>query len=192
MKLSSNLLAATLCLALVKASAQTDPPKGFLKGTIELADGSSLTGWIKDHMRSNASVVFLSNPTAKKKNYDGSQLNSVEIDGVKFLCVKKDFFKILSEGELDFLQKSSDVTGKVYYNGIEPAVALGTPGKPGDYFLYSTTKQELKLITKKNRDEVIATSFANDAAAIEKAKTVNDDLGQLKDAVDIYNRRTTN
>ena len=192
MKLLNGLMAAAFCFALVEAKGQADSPKGFKNGTIVLADGSSLRGLIKGDMSSNASVVFLNDATKKKKVYDGSQLNSVEIDGTKFLCIRKDFFKVLSEGELDFLQKSSNAAGKVYYNGIEPVVALGTPGKRGDYFLYSTANQDLELITRKNRDEVVAKSFANNTAAIEKAKTVSDDLSQLKDAVDIYNKRITN
>jgi hypothetical protein len=185
-------MTAVLCIVLLEANAQTELPRGFKKGTIVLADGSSLPGLIKDNIRSNASIVFLSEVTATKKIYDGSQLNSVEIEGVKFLCINKDFFKILSEGELDFLQKSSDARGKVYYNGNEPALSSGTAGKQGDYFLYNTTNTELKLITRKNLDEVITTSFENHTAAIEKAKTVNDDLSQLKEAVDIYNKRNTN
>jgi hypothetical protein len=192
MKLLHGLLAAGLCLALLAANAQTELPKGFKKGTIVLADGSSVPGLIKDNMRSSASVVFLSEATAAKKVYDGSQLISAEIDAIKFLCINKDFFKIISEGELDFLQKSSDARGKVFYNGNEPVISSGTAGKQGDYFLYNTTNKELKLITKKNLDEVITTSFENHTAAIEKAKTVNDDLLQLKEAVDIYNKRNTN
>ena len=42
----------------------------------------------------------------------------------------------------------------------------------------------MKLISKKNLDEVMAASFAGNTAAIDKAKTVNGDIAQLKEAVD--------
>jgi hypothetical protein len=192
MKSSHGFMTAVLSLVLLETNAQTEPPRGFKRGTIVAADGSSVPGLIKDNMRSSASVVFLSDATATKKVYDGSQLTSVEIDGIKFLCINKDFFKIISEGELDFLQKSSDARGKVYYNGNDPVVSSGTAGKQGDYFLYNTTNKGLKLITRKNLDEVITTSFENQTAAMEKAKMVSDDLSQLKEAVDIYNKRNAN
>jgi len=190
MKILPSLMATVLSLALLQADAQTEVPKGFKKGAIVVADGSSFSGFIKNNIRSDAAVIFLTE--GKKKSYDGTELNSVEIDGIKFLCIAGDFFKILSEGDLNFLQKSSDARGKVFYNGNEPIVSNGTEGKPGDYFMYRTINKQLKLITKKNFDEVIKTSFENNTAAIDKAKTVNGDLSQLKEAVDIYNKRNTN
>src|SRR5256885_11776935 len=40
--------------------------------------------------------------------------------------------------------------------------------KPGDYFIYRNSSHELKLITNKNLNDVISTSFQNYSAAIEK------------------------
>jgi hypothetical protein len=192
MKFLRSLIAMVLALAFVHAKAQNEPPKGFKNGAIVLADGSSMSGFVKDNMHNNASVTFLAQTDGKKKIYDGGQINSIEIEGVKFVCINRDFFKVLSEGDLNFLQKSSDASGKVYYNGNEAMVCTGTAGKPGDYFIYRTRNKELKLITKKNYDEVVTSSFENYTAAIEKAQTVNGDLSRLKEAVEIYNKRTTN
>jgi len=41
-----------------------------------LADSSSVPGNIKDYIRSNASVTFISEAGGKKKNYDGFHLIS--------------------------------------------------------------------------------------------------------------------
>ena len=189
MKLLNTLTIAVLSLFLTKGNAQTETPKGFTNGTIILADGSSQAGLIKDNIRRNASLIFMSDADAKKKNYDGSALNAVEIRGVKFICIKGDFFKVLCEGELSFLQKASDASGKPSYNGTEAIFASGTEGEPNDYFIFNNKDKQLKLVSKKNYDNVITASFADCTVAVDKAKTINGDLSQLSGAVEAFNNR---
>lgn len=189
MKIVNTIAITVLSLVLQESNAQTETPKGFKKGSLVLADGGAQQGFIKDNIRNSASVMFISETGGKKKTYDGSELNTAEIEGIKFICIKGDFFKVLSEGELNFLQKASDASGKPTYNGNEASFSSGTEGKPNDYFIYNSKDQKLKLVSKKNVDEVIAASFAGYTAAIDKAKTVNGDLSQLKAAVEIYNNR---
>jgi hypothetical protein len=119
MKIINTITITVLSLVFLQSNAQTETPKGFKKGTIVLADGSNLPGFIKDNIRNSASVIFISEMGGKKKNYDGSGLISAEIEGTKFICIKGDFFKVLSEGELNFLQKKSDASDKPTYNGNE-------------------------------------------------------------------------
>jgi hypothetical protein len=176
-------------LVLLKANAQSDIPSGFKKGTIVTADGNSQSGYVKDNIRNNASIAFIAGPDQKKKTYAGSNLNALEIDGVKYICIKGDFFKVLCEGELSFLQKSSDASGKPSYNGSEAIFTSGTEGKPNDYFIYNNKDRQLTLISKKNVDEVIASSFAGCKEAIDKARNANGDIYQLKNAVTVYNNR---
>ncbi len=186
MKYLKIITFAILIITFSHTQAQTESPKGFKKGTIMLSDGSQLSGNIKDNIRSNASLAFTTEE-GKKKNYSGSELISAEIEGTKYLCIRGDFFHIISNGELSFLQKSSDASGKPSYNGNEAVFSNGTEGKPGDYFIYAGRNKQLKLVSKKNFDEVIAASFAGNTAAIDKAKAANGDLSLLKDAVEIYN-----
>ena len=188
MKISYTLVSLLLSVATLNGNAQQEVPNRFKKGSVVLADGSTMNGFIKENIRSSASVTFLS-ADGKKKEYNSSQLASVQFDETKYLLVGGDFFKILSDGHMMFLQKSSDVSGKILYNGTEPYLATGTKGKVGDYFLFKAGTKELKLITKKNFEELIASSFENNTAAIDKAKLVKEDFAQLKEAVDIYNKQ---
>jgi hypothetical protein len=178
-----------MVLAWVQTSAQSEIPKGFKKGTIELTNGMTDSGFIKENIRGNAAVVFLPQTGAGKKTYHGSDLAGAEIEGTKFLCIRGDFFKILCEGELFFLQKTSDASGKPTYNGNEAIFLSGTQGKINDYFIYTAASKELKLVSKKNLDEVIASSFGGFNAAIDRAKSANGDLSGLRDAVELYNHR---
>ena len=90
---------------------------------------------------------------------------------------------------MNFLQKASDASGKPSYNGSTAVFSNGTEGQPGDYFMYTNRDKKLELVSKKNFDEVVTKTFAGSTAAIDKAKTANGDVAQLKDAVDIYNNR---
>lgn len=181
------IFALILSAAFLQVNAQPEAPKGFKQGTIILADSSSLSGFIRDNIRNNASVIFMSKAGEKKENYNGSQLISVKIEETKFLCINGDFFKVLSEGELGFLQKASDASAKPSYNGNEAIFSNGTEGKPGDYFIYGKKDSQLKLVSKKNFNEITASAFAGNTAAIDKSKTLNGDISRLKEAVDLYN-----
>jgi hypothetical protein len=189
MKILHTITAAALSLIFLQANAQNEIPKGFKRGTLVHADGSTLSGLIKDNIRNNASVLFISEAGGKKMKYDGSELISAEMEGTKFICIRGDFFKVLCEGELSFLQKASDASGKPVYNGNVPVFSNGTEGSPNDYFIYHNENKQLKLISKKNVDDVAAASFAGYTAAIDKAKTINGDLSLLKDAIALYNSR---
>ena len=190
MKILKTLTAMALSLTVISTQAQNEISQGFTKGSIVLADGSSLSGYLKDNIRKDASVTFFTGTEKTKKDYDGSNLNSVQFDNNTFTCIRGDFFKVVSQGELSFLQKASDASGKTSYNGLENAFINGTEGKPGDYFIYNNNNKELKKVSKKNVDAVAASLFAGCTAAIEKAKTVNGDIAKVKDAVELYNNRT--
>ena len=168
MKILKTLSILSLCLFLVQAQAQENLPKGYKKGSLVLADNTVLSGYIKENIAGNASVILLSEDGKKKKNYDGDGLLSVTIDSLRFICIKGDFFRLLCEGDLCLLQKSSDASRKPTYNGSEAIFSNGTEGKPGDYFTYTASNKQLKIVSRKNFNSVVAESFASCAASIEK------------------------
>ena len=153
-----------------------------------MADNTVLTGLVKDNIRRDASVTLLAD--GKEKVYNGSDLLTAETANGRFTCIKGDFFKIVAKGELSFLQKSSDASSQVTFNGNEAMLNSGTEGTPGDYFIYNSKANELKLVSKKNLNEVISNSFNNYSPAVEKAKTAKSDITILKEAVEIYNNRS--
>jgi hypothetical protein len=187
MKIFKMLPTFILGLLFLQANAQTEAPKGFSKGKIVLPDNTVVTGFIKDNIRKDASVVMLSD--GKEKKYNGSDITSAEIEAASYICIKGDFFKVVCNGELTFLQKSSNASSKPTTIGNEVLFISGTEGRPGDYFIYENNNQQLKLVSKKNLNAVVANSFAGYGPAIEKAKAAQDDIAQLKDAVETYNNR---
>lgn len=186
MKILKLLSAAALSLLFLQANAQ-EAPKGFTKGKVTLADNTIVTGFIKDNMRKDASVTLLTD--GKEKKYHGADIAAAEIDATAYHCIKGDFFKVVCNGELTFLQKVSDASSKPTTIGNEVFFLSGTEGRPGDYFIYQNKSQQLKLVSKKNLNDVVTNSFGGYAPAIEKAKAAQTDIAQLKDAVESYNGR---
>jgi hypothetical protein len=182
---------AILVVSFTSLKAQ-ETPKGFDKGKVVLADGSVVSGYVKEKIRSNASVTVISESDKKKKNYSGNELLSAEIGNDKFICVKGDFFKVINDGGLRFVQKASDASGKPIYNGNQAVFANGTEGQPGDYFIYNNTTRQLKLVTKKTITTVTGECFAGCDTAIAKAKAVNGDMAEVGEAVVLYNNCKTN
>jgi hypothetical protein len=184
MTLKTTLFSFLLAITVITTKAQSEIPAGFAKGSIILPDNTVLNGYIKDNIRKSATVLFVDN-TGNKKTYEGTAINGVTIDTENFVCIGGDFFKTLSAGKLNFLQKSSNAAGKASYNGSEAVFNSGTEGKPGDYFSY--TNNNLKLLNKKTIESFISNELNGCVAAIEKAKAANGDIARLKEAVDIYN-----
>ena len=184
MKIKQVFYAALLAFSFSPVLAQ-EAPAGFVKGSITSGDCSVTEGYIKDNIKKSASVVFIDVKGAKK-TYNGSQLNAVKVENVAYICIGGDFFKPLSTGKMNFLQKASNASGTVTYNGTEAMVSSGTDGKIGDYFVYADNK--LKLLNKKSLESFIATDLAVCAPAVEKAKTINGDIAKLQEAVDIFNK----
>lgn len=185
-----TLAVLTFSLAVIQGNAQ-EAPKGFKNGTIILADSSIIPGFIKDNMKSQASVTFYTATSTKKQQYSGSELAGATIEDAKYICIKGDFFKMICQGELCFLQKASDASGKPSYNGAEAVFTSGTEGKPSDYFLYDSRTKTLTLLSKRNAAAVATSAFGTCTEAIDKAKNINGDLAQMKDAVDTYNNRVS-
>ena len=189
MKILKLLSGVALSLLFLQTNAQ-EAPKGFGKGKVTLADNTVVTGFIKDNIRKDASVTILLN--GKEKKYQGADIASAEIDATTYNCIKGDFFKVVCNGELTFLQKASDASSKPTTIGSEVFFISGTEGKPGDYFIYENKTQQLKLVSKKNLNDVVTNSFAGYAPAIEKAKAAQNDIAQLKGAVESFNSRSSN
>jgi hypothetical protein len=181
------LAAASLIFASLVATGQSETPKGFTKGSILLTDSTVVSGYIKEKIRGNASLTLL-DAENKKKTYDGSSLLSATIGDEKFCCIKGDFFRVIEDGAIKFLQKASDASYKPVYNGNQAVFINGTEGSPGDYFLYITSTRQLKHLNRKSVSAVVAESFGTCAQALVKAKVIKDEISRLNEVVQVFNQ----
>jgi hypothetical protein len=183
--ISIALFIATLFTSV--ANAQT--PEGYTPGSVTLSNGNILNGFIKENIGKKATVSFMESASAKKKNYDGWALNAAKINNQDYICVKGDFFTVLSSGELYFLQKNSNAAAKISYNGSDPVLVSPVEGKAGDYFMYNSKTLAISLVDKTSYDNVVNASLGGYEPAVKKAQETKADVAQLKIAVDIYNQR---
>ncbi len=166
--------------------AQHRLPGGYTKATMVLDNGTSLSGYVKNNIKKTSSVVFIDEAGNNKKQYEGSDINSITIDTVQFICIRGDFFKVLCAGKLNYLQKASNSADKPVFNGTEAIFANGTKGNPGDYFIYSD--QQLKRLSKKNIGGFINNDLAGCSDAMQQAKASNGDVAKLGGAVASFNK----
>jgi hypothetical protein len=190
MKSKPFLSVVILSLFVAAATAQTAIPEGYTKASITLDNGTALSGYIKDNIKKSSSVTFIDETGSNKKVYEGSSINGLKTNGTTFICVNGDFFKTISTGKLNFVQKQSNSSANASYNGTEATFNSGTEGKIGDYFIYADKK--LKLLNKKTIDAFINTDLIACAEAVEKAKAINGDIAKLQQAIEIYNNYSSN
>ena len=125
--LSLTISAAALIIAGTWKMAAQELPAGFKSGYIITTDGTRQEGLIKESFKSKASFVFQAT-TGKKVTYGGNGVKEVSIGGISYISFVNDFFKVISTGEkASLLQKMSDATGKIIYNGTDAAgISSGT------------------------------------------------------------------
>ena len=180
----SSLLLFLMPLSTLMAQA----PAGFTAGYIVAADGSRIDGYIKESFKSKAAVVFQP-ASGKKVNYGGNAVNEVNISGVSYITYANDFFKVISTGaKASLLQKVSDATGKVIYNGSEAAgISSGTEGRINDFFVRPAGQSVPTLINKDNLNTVAVTLFADCPALLEKAKAGQMQVTDLESIIAQFN-----
>lgn len=179
---------ALVLLMLNFSRVQAQAPEGYVAGSIKTANGNIQNGFIKESIRKKGNISFYENAGSKKKVYDATELESCRIDTVQYKCISGDFFRIICTGKMDFLQKASNASGKLSYNGTEPIISSGTPGKAGDYFIYSG--QQLVQVEKNSIPGIMNQQLSNCAAAVEKAKSIGNDIAAFSSVVTIYNEYT--
>lgn len=184
--MTKAIIAAAAILLAITVTAQ-EVPKGYTKGKLVLSDGTELNGYIKESLRSKSSLFFMQDGQSAKKTYTGAALQTAEINGNSYRCIKGDFFQVLVKGNIDFLKKAGDASSQPSYRAGETVFIYGTDGEPGDYFLYDNRSNQLTLVNKKNTTEVAGNSFKGCTAAIDKAKLAAGEPGNMKEAVEMYN-----
>ena len=90
MKKKMILTLATALFLVLNIQAQI--PEGFVKGSVTLADGSTITGFVKDNIKKSGALIFVDTNGGNKQLYYSNEVNGAVIDGTNYLSVKSDFF----------------------------------------------------------------------------------------------------
>lgn len=169
-------------------TAAAQAPAGFTAGFIITPDGTRQEGFIKEQFKGKAAFVFQPN-SGKKQTLGGNAVNEVNIGATQYISYANDFFKVVTSGsKAVLLQKVSDATGKVIYNGSEAAgISSGTEGKIGDYFIRISGTSSLVLINKDNLNKQAASLMASCPAIATAAAEGKLEITNLDAIVSQYN-----
>jgi hypothetical protein len=95
---------------------------------------------------------------------------------------------VLVNGKASLLQKQSDNSGKMIFNGSEASVATTTEGKIGEWYLLTASNGDLHLLGKKNFDAVLTNALTDCPAFLADLKAKTFAYDQLTQAVVKYNQ----
>lgn len=188
MKKLFPLLVLGTTLLTAPGNAQTTAPEGFTAGYIIAADGTKKEGLIKEQFSRKATFVFLP-AGGKKQTLAGNEVNEVVTGGIHYISYANDFFKVISNGtKAGLLQKVSDATGKVIYNGGQATgISSGTEGRIGDFFIRMNGTPGLVLMTRETLNKQ-ALTLLGDCPSIKEAATAGKlEITGLEAIVQQYN-----
>jgi hypothetical protein len=158
-------------------------PKDYTDGSITLITGTTLNGSIKENFAKKGNLVFIDKETNKTKTFNGTSLKSVSIGSELFQVIKSDFFKIITKGKIELLEKVSKTSNEIIYSGNTPIGIEGTEGKKGDLFVF--TNNTLKLVTKNNFQTILKNEVESCADAVSQLAAV--DFTQITSVIATYN-----
>ena len=182
------VFSALLFLLTPLTGLMAQAPAGFTSGYVITADGSRQEGFIKENFKGKASFVF--QPTSGKKiTYTGNAVNEVNAGGVTYISYANDFFKLIATGtKASLLQKVSDATGKVIYNGNEAVgISSGTAGRINDLFIKTTGQTGIHHVTSETLNTVGVSLFGDCPSLLESAKAGQLQFTELEKLISRYN-----
>jgi len=161
---------------------------GFKQGSVITASKERLTGSIKESFRSKGVITFLP-VEGNRRVYSPSGIFSFHMDDTNFISYANDFYQEISSGtKVCLYQKVTDNRDKILYNGSEVAgISKTTKGKIGDYYLLTSSKTELDLITRKTFEKYFLGLSHDNKNLQSKIKDRTLGYTQIIKVVELYN-----
>ena len=168
------------------AQASSSIPEGFSSGSLVTADNLTNSGFVKNNMKKNGEIIFIS-ADGKKTKYNAAGVSALTIDTTHYLAVENAFYKVVKDGsKLRLLRKASQSSG-IHYNGTDPILVNAGEGVYDDYFIQTISTRKLQLVRKKDFQKVFAATCADCATLTEELKSNKISFTDIELAVVTYN-----
>ena len=178
------LLAGFLTINAQPSSAAI--PDGFGSGSIFMADNTTLQGYIKNNLKKNGEIIFLSSD-GKKIKYTASQVSGLTLDTEHYIVVNNTFYKVIQDGtKMKLLRKASN-SSAIQYNGSEPVVGNADEGSYDDYFIQPASTKKLQLVRKKDFNKIFISSCSDCSSLTDDLKSNKLGFAEIEQAVTLYN-----
>lgn len=186
-------LAAILLLSGFFLNAQTSVsnpiPEGFTTGTVITPNNSTLEGYVKNNLKKNGEVIFISSD-GKKTKYNASQVSGLTIENNKYIVANNAFYKVVTDGAKIKLLRKASSSSAIQYNGSEPIAVNTGEGGYDDYFIQLVATKKLQLVRKKDFSKVFASVCADCATLTDDLKANKIGFAEIEQAVSAYNSCT--
>ncbi len=166
------------------ASSLAQAPAGFKTGYIITHDNNRQEGYIKENFGSKSTLQFQA-AGGKKITYSAADIKETGIESNVYISQLGDFFKVVSTGtKASLFQKVSSSKGQVIYNGSEAVgVSAGTEGSINDFFLKTGKDNTLRLLTRKNFQQVLTTYCIDCPVFVENIKTNKQEFTEIEKVI---------
>jgi len=171
----------------LSTSAQTTTTaERFTSGYFINSSNEKLEGLIKESFK-KGSIQFIA-ANGDKKSYTPADINEFSVDNNHFIAYMNDFYKVITSGKKgSLLQKVTNNSGRMLYNGTEAFSANTTEGKPGDYYLRLKSMNQIELVTIKNFEKIFSASCADCITLVLNIQSKQLDYSSIEKAVEQYN-----
>ena len=186
MKKVFSLLLIALSVALT-GFTQSAAPAEFLPGSVNRLTNESSTGTIKPMFKSRGVIVFV-NASGKKEQLSPNDLAGFQLNNESYTSYASDFYKVLDKGaKMLLLQRVTDNSGKIFYNGSQAVSSTSLVGKTGDFYVQKNGTDEFQLVNADNFNTIVVSLFADCPALQAEVKSKQLGYEQLASAVSRYN-----
>lgn len=185
--MKQSLLLLLLISTLAASAQNTTTPEGFTDGYYINSSNEKTAGFIKESFKKGA--ISFTTATSVKKNYTAADINGFAIGSDVYIAYMYDFYKVVATGNKGtLLQKVTNNSGKLMYNGTEAFSVSTTDGKPGDYYLQVKSTDKVTLVTKQNFEKVFTTYCADCSQLMASIQGKQLDYASITQAVEQYNQ----
>ena len=161
-------------------------PEGFTAGSVVTTDNASLSGYVKNNLKKNGEIIFIS-ADGKKNKYNASQLAGLVVDNTNYIVVSNAFYKVVADGsKIKLLRKASTASG-IQYNGSEAIAVSSGEGAYDDYFIQTVATGKMQLVRKKDFVKVFEIICADCSSLTENIKNNKMGFNEIEQAVALYN-----
>ena len=167
-------------------SAISKIPDDFTQGTLLMPDNSVAEGHIKNNLKKNGEIIFLSHDGRKTK-FTASQLSGFSTGDIQYLAIDNTFYRLVTDGsKIKLLRKASNPP-VIQYNGSEPILVSSVEGSYDDYFIQTVSTKKLQLVRRKDFTKVFLAVCSDCATISENVKTNKLGFAEIEQVVAAYN-----
>lgn len=183
MKKQTIIMSLTLLVITVFGMAQTSQVADFQNGSIIGFNGEKTSGTIKFVLKQRGGIIF-SNASGSKKQLTPNEIQGFEVNNELYTNYTGDFYKVIVSGiKLNLLQRVTDNSGKIFYNGSQAITNSSAEGKIGDLYLQPINGDAFWHVTNQNYTTVAELAFASCSVVLAEVKAKQSTYAQLASTV---------